>query len=80
MYECTSISGYILIDEYYNPYPVSIDYRGEKNKLFKRDFAGELLDKYPDLELIDYGFTYSRDGWNDNTNWFLMRKTVKSNV
>ena len=31
---------YILVCEYYNPSPVSIDYRGNKDRLFKRDFAG----------------------------------------
>jgi spore coat polysaccharide biosynthesis protein SpsF len=36
---------YICVAEYYNPVPVSLDYRGEKEKLFKRDFAGDLLDK-----------------------------------
>jgi spore coat polysaccharide biosynthesis protein SpsF len=74
MYECTNNGGYILLDEYFNPYPIAIDYRGEKDKLFKRDFAGELMDRYPDLELIDYGCTYHRDGWNDDSNWFLMKK------
>jgi len=37
---------YVLICEYYNPSPVSINYRGHNNKLFKRDFAGEMLEKY----------------------------------
>ena len=40
--------------EYYNPTPVSVLYRGHKGKLFKRDFAGEMLDKYNDLNIIDY--------------------------
>jgi len=67
---------YILIDEYYNLTPVSIDYRGESDKLFKRDFAGEMLEKYPDLELVDYGFNYHRDNnfYKEDTNWFLLRK------
>ena len=34
---------YILICEYYNPSPVTLKYRGHENKLFKRDFAGEML-------------------------------------
>ena len=38
---------YILIAEYYDPNPVDVEYRGYKNKLFKRDFCGELLDRYP---------------------------------
>ena len=44
MYELSS--RYILINEYYNPVPVEINYRGHQGKLFKRDFAGELLEKY----------------------------------
>lgn len=67
---------YILICEYYNPYPVSINYRGHNDKLFKRDFAGELLDKYSDLRLIDYGFCYRRDLSfpKDDITWFLLKK------
>jgi pseudaminic acid biosynthesis-associated methylase len=52
---------YILVAEYYNPTPVNISYRGYNDRLFKRDFAGEMLDKYSDLELVDYGFLYHRD-------------------
>ena len=51
----TASSNYILIAEYYNP-PVSINYRGHKDRLFKRDFAGEMLEKFSDLQLVDYGF------------------------
>lgn len=67
---------YILICEYYNPTPVSIDYRGFKNRLFKRDFAGDLLEKYPDLNLINYGFKYKNDNNHplDDVTWFLLRK------
>ena len=66
---------WILIAEYYNPSPVAIDYRGHRNKLFKRDFAGEMLDKFNDLELCDYGFAYHRDKFaQDDISWFLLRK------
>jgi spore coat polysaccharide biosynthesis protein SpsF len=67
---------YILVCEYYNPSPVSIPYRGHTNKLFKRDFAGELMDRYPDVQLIDYGFVYRRDPSfpQDDVTWFLMEK------
>lgn len=69
---------YICIAEYYNPSPVEISYRGHEGKLFKRDFAGELLDKYPDLKLVDYGFVYHRDinFPQDDANWFLLEKIV----
>ncbi len=69
---------YILIAEYYNPTPVDISYRGHDECLFKRDFAGEMLDKYPDLILVDYGFVYHRDPAcpQDDITWFLLQKTV----
>jgi len=73
-----STSKYILVCEYYNPVPVSIQYRGNDDMLFKRDFAGEMLDKYNDLELIDYGFVYRRDPAfpQDDITWFLLKKSV----
>lgn len=66
----------ILICEYYNPTPVSIPYRGHSDRLYKRDFAGEMLDKYSDLSLLDYGFTYHRDPafLHDDATWFLIQK------
>ena len=71
-----SSNRYILISEYYNPTPVNEVYRGHSNKLFKRDFAGEMLDKYSDLILVDYGFLYHRDNYfqQDDINWFLLEK------
>ena len=67
---------YLLVCEYYNPSPVAINYRGHSDRLFKRDFCGELLDRHADLQLIDYGFAYHRDPKfpQDDINWFLMEK------
>lgn len=67
---------YILIAEYYNPTPVAIDYRGHSDRLFKRDFAGEFLEKFKDTRLIDYGFSYRRDPVfpQDDITWFLISK------
>lgn len=67
---------FILVCEYYNPSPVAISYRGHADRLFKRDFAGEMMDKYPDLALVDYGFAYRRDPAfpQDDITWFLMEK------
>lgn len=63
--------------EYYSPAPVEVRYRGHDKKLFKRDFAGELLDRYTDLRLVDYGFVYHRDPnfAGDDLTWFMMQKT-----
>lgn len=68
---------YVCIIEYYNPTPVEVIYRGHKDKLFKRDFAGEMLDRYKNLKLVDYGFVYKRDNNfpYDDVNWFLLEKT-----
>lgn len=66
---------YICIAEYYSPKPAEITYRGHQGRLFKRDFAGEMLDLYKDLELVDYGFAYHRARFpQDDINWFLLRK------
>ena len=71
----TSSSKYLLIAEYYNPTPIMVNYRGFDNKLFKRDFAGEMLDKFSNLKLIDYGFVYHRDNnfKQDDITWFLLK-------
>jgi pseudaminic acid biosynthesis-associated methylase len=67
---------WILVCEYYNPSPVSIPYRGHNDRLFKRDFAGEMLDTFSNLRLVDYGFAYRRDPAfpQDDISWFLMEK------
>jgi pseudaminic acid biosynthesis-associated methylase len=66
---------YICVVEYYDSIPTAVNYRGYSDKLFKRDFAGEILDKFPDLELVDYGFKYHRDpDHQDDVNWFLLKK------
>lgn len=67
---------YILLCEYYNPSPVTLSYRGHEDRLFKRDFCGEMLDRFPDLRLVDYGFAYRRDPCfpQDDITWFLLEK------
>lgn len=72
-----SCGRFMLVCEYYNPSPVQISYRGHEQRLFKRDFAGELLTAYPDLKLRDYGFAYRRDPSfpQDDITWFLLEKS-----
>jgi spore coat polysaccharide biosynthesis protein SpsF len=67
---------YICIVEYYNPSPVEVKYRGHEGKLFKRDFAGEMMDKFSNLKLVDYGFIYHKDNNfpQDDLTWFLLEK------
>jgi len=72
---------YLLLCEYYNPTPTTVPYRGHTERLYKRDFAGEMLSLYPSLELVDYGFAYHRDNAfpQDDITWFLMRKGDERN-
>jgi spore coat polysaccharide biosynthesis protein SpsF len=67
---------WVLMAEYFCPTPREIEYRGEKNKLWARDFAGEFMDMFPAYRLWNYGFVYKRDKDCplDNINWFLLRK------
>jgi pseudaminic acid biosynthesis-associated methylase len=66
---------YVVVCEYYNPSPVMVPYRGTTGTLFKRDFAGELIDRFG-LALVDYGFAYHRDPYfpQDDCTWFLLEK------
>ena len=67
---------YILMIEYYNPTPLEMNYRGHKKKLFKRDFAGDMISKYKDIKLLNYGFKYKLDNNfpHDDVTWFLLKK------
>ena len=72
----SSTSRYLLICEYYNPQPVMIKYRGNNEKLYKRDFAGEIIDSFSNVRLADYGFAYHKDVSfpQDDITWFLLEK------
>jgi len=69
-------SKYLLIGEYFNRTPVMLEYHGQANKLFKRDFGKLALERLP-IELVDYGFLwghiYDKAGFDDIT-WWLFRK------
>lgn len=68
---------YILLAEYYNPTPVEVPYRGHSDRLYKRDFAGEMLDMFPNLRLVASGFAYHRAIFpQDDLTWFLLEKNA----
>jgi pseudaminic acid biosynthesis-associated methylase len=70
-------SKYILIGEYFNRTPVMIEYQGEQNKLFKRDFGKMFIENF-NVNLVDYGFLwghiYDKAGFDDIT-WWLFEKS-----
>lgn len=67
---------YILMGEYFNRTPVMIEYQGQQNKLFKRDFGKLFIENF-DVALVDYGFLwghlYDAAGFDDIT-WWLFEK------
>ncbi len=73
---CDYSSRYILMGEYFNRTPVMLDYQGEKDKLFKRDFGKLFIENF-DVKLVDYGFLwghlYDKSGFDDIT-WWLFEK------
>jgi spore coat polysaccharide biosynthesis protein SpsF len=68
---------YLLFGEYFNRTPIMLDYQGEKNRLFKRDFGKLVIENFP-VKLLDYGFLwghiYDSAGFDDVT-WWLFEKT-----
>ena len=71
-----STGQHLLVAEYYNPTPVEVSYRGHLQRLFKLDFAGDLMAAFLDLCLVDYSLVYRHDPVmpQDDITWFLMRK------
>jgi pseudaminic acid biosynthesis-associated methylase len=67
---------WIFIAEYFNQTPVEIEYRGQRGRLWKRDFAGEMLDMFSDLRVVNYGFAWRKDpvAPQDDLTWVLLEK------
>jgi pseudaminic acid cytidylyltransferase len=67
---------FVLMGEYFNRTPVSLEYQGERDRLFKRDFGKLFMESFP-LRLLDYGFlwgqVYDAAGFDDIT-WWLFEK------
>lgn len=65
---------YIVCIEYFSPNPEQIHYRGHSDLLFKRDYGQYYLDRFQDIELLDYGFFWKRATGLDNLTWWAFRK------
>lgn len=68
---------YVLIIEYFSRTPQMIEYRGQKNLLFKQDFGKLFLEHYS-LKVLDYGFLwgveYDDAGFDDMTYWLFEKQ------
>lgn len=67
-------SKYVMCAEYFSPRPETLSYRGQEGLLFRNDFGGRYLDRFADLELVDYGFFWKRATGLDDLTWWLFRK------
>ena len=65
---------YILLAEYYASEETEVEYRGNRGKLFKADFGGEIQARYPDLHLVHKWFVGRDEGQDNLTVWLLERK------
>lgn len=70
-------SKYLLFGEYFNRTPIMLNYQGQKNRLFKRDFSKLVIKNFP-LKLLDYGFLwghiYDEAGFDDITWWIFEKR------
>lgn len=68
---------YILIAEYFNRTPISIEYRGRSERLFKQDFGKVFMENF-EVKLVDYGFLwghiYDDAGFDDVTYWLFEKR------
>ncbi len=62
---------YIVCAEYFSDKDEEINYHGEDGLLFKKDFGSFYLDNFPNLKLIDYGFSWKRVTGMDNLTWWI---------
>ncbi|HIF20618.1 MAG TPA: methyltransferase domain-containing protein [Gemmatimonadetes bacterium] len=65
---------YVVCIEYFSDKPEEVPYRKQTEALFKRDFGGYYLDRFPDLRVLDYGFAWKRLTGLDNLTWWLFEK------
>jgi pseudaminic acid biosynthesis-associated methylase len=67
---------WILLCEYYSPRVEVIPYRGRDDLLWKAPHAQDMLERYSDLSLLDYGFVSKLDTHpQDDLHWWLLERT-----
>lgn len=67
---------YVLCAEYFSHTPEEVVYHNQNALLWKRDFGGFYLDRYPSLKCVDYGFLWMRElSHYDDLTWWLMEKS-----
>jgi pseudaminic acid biosynthesis-associated methylase len=74
-------SRYILMGEYFSRTPVMLEYHGQQDRLFKRDFGRLFADNF-DVEVKDCGFLWDRQyaaaGFDDITWWLFEKRASRA--
>lgn len=65
---------YILSIEYYSEEEEKIEYRGEEDMLWKRDFCRLYKSRFQNLSIMRKGYWGPEDGF-DRCHWWLLKKT-----
>lgn len=65
---------WIVCIEYFSDKQEEIAYRGHAERLFKCDFGGLWLDRFPGLAVAGYGFAWKRVTGLDNLTWWVFEK------
>jgi pseudaminic acid biosynthesis-associated methylase len=69
-----SAKKWVLICEYFSRTPTELEYRGQKEALYKRDFAGEFLNDNENFVFHSAGFASRLSNFpQDDLTWFLLR-------
>lgn len=55
---------YIFLAEHHAKIPEVVEYRGYKDAFWKRNFIGEMLKRYPDLQVLRSGIIHSTFEWH----------------
>lgn len=71
---CRVSRRYVVAIEYFSAQPTMIPYRGENDKLWKRDFGKFYLDNFPGLTPVGCGFEWSATTGLDDLTWWVFRK------
>lgn len=64
---------FILAVEYFAAEETTIEYRGRRDLLWKRDFLGHYERQFPALRAVRHGYWGPEDGF-DRTHWWLLEK------
>lgn len=65
---------YVLMKEYFSKHLQPIEYRGQKEMLWKADYGELFMQKNPGWRPVEAGFFWDRLTGFDDTNWWVFKR------